>query len=142
MSVLAAVNGRRTPDRVVSTGADLASALDVPLVVLHVMTDDEFASRREETENYDAEDATADAENVARSVAEKTLDATRGTDLQWTGRLGDVARHVVDEAVDRDVDYLVVGGRKRSPTGKAIFGDTTQSILLDADRPVVTVLSD
>ena len=142
MTVLAAVNGRRAPDDIVTTGLDLATALDETLCVLHVMTEEEFESRRENSDDYDAEDATADAANIARTVVEKTVSDPTERNVRWRGRVGTVTTHVLDEAAERDASYLVVGGRKQSPTGKAVFGNTTQAILLDADRPVVTVLRD
>jgi len=50
---------------------------------------------------------------------------------------GDTAEDITDEADRYDVDAIVLGTRKRSPVGKAIFGSVTQSVLLDTDRPVV-----
>lgn len=38
-----------------------------------------------------------------------------------------------------DADMILVGGRKRSPAGKALFGSVTQDIILNADRPVTVV---
>lgn len=45
--------------------------------------------------------------------------------------------NILRAADEHDVDSIVLGGRKRSPAGKAIFGSVTQSVILNTDRPVV-----
>ncbi|KAB1194053.1 universal stress protein [Haloferax sp. MBLA0076] len=40
---------------------------------------------------------------------------------------------LVDEV---DADHVVMGGRKRSPAGKAVFGSVTQTVILKSDVPV------
>ena len=41
--------------------------------------------------------------------------------------------NLVDEV---DADHVVMGGRKRSPAGKAVFGSVTQTVILESDVPV------
>ncbi|MFB6157394.1 MAG: universal stress protein [Haloferacaceae archaeon] len=138
MTIVAAVDGDTEQDRVASVAADLASAYDDDLVVVHVLTEKRFQERREADPDYTAEEGTEDAENVAETVTEATLDGV-DVDVTYRGRIGNVVDHVIEETERYDARYLVVGGRTRSPVGKAVFGSATQSLLLESDRPVVSV---
>lgn len=168
MAVLVAVDGEETPDRTLAVGADLAEALGEPLVALHVMPQSQYEQARDamegdrvggplalsiyrgyaeggasppsDTDRYTVDVAQDDAQRAARAVVEATLGSTDGVAVQ--GRVGKPAEQVVAEANRRDARYLVIGGRKRTPVGKAVFGSVTQSILLNAERPVLTVPAD
>lgn len=54
-------------------------------------------------------------------------------------RSGDPAEEIVRTAREVEADQIVLGGRKRSPVGKAVFGSVVQDVILDADRPVLTI---
>lgn len=171
MAVLAAVDGETVPDHVVEIGADLAEAHGEELIVVHVMDEETFEKRREsgesdatllserlapdigyggtrprgggggrQSERYNIEDGQRAAERVARGVVEKTLEDP--SEATCIGRVGEPVEEIIGEADRQDARYIVVGGRKRTPVGKAVFGSYTQSILLNADRPVMTVMSE
>lgn len=168
MVILAAVDGESMPDPVVSVGHDLAQTYDMELIVLHVMAENVFKKRRDLTTDqpiitefaqgigyedvssqstrspaagqhaYTIEDAEHDAAKAATDVVKGTIDRTRDATMQ--GRVGNAAKEIIAEADRRDAKFIVMGGRRRSPTGKALFGSVTQSVLLNAERPVVSVV--
>lgn len=60
-----------------------------------------------------------------------------GVDVEVRDDSGDTTEDILVDAEEFDVDAIVLGGRKRSPAGKAIFGSVTQSVILNSERPVV-----
>ncbi|MGQ4557326.1 universal stress protein [Halobellus sp. GM3] len=50
---------------------------------------------------------------------------------------GDPKEIILSVSKNKDVDSIFMCGRKRTPTGKVLFGSVTQAILLNATRPVV-----
>jgi len=62
---------------------------------------------------------------------------SEGYEVEIRGTGGDPSTEIVDIAEETDADLISVAGRKRSPSGKAIFGSVSQSILLQTDRPVI-----
>jgi nucleotide-binding universal stress UspA family protein len=50
---------------------------------------------------------------------------------------GDADTRILEAIEDMDPDAVVMGGRKRSSVGKALFGSVTQTVMLDTAYPVV-----
>jgi nucleotide-binding universal stress UspA family protein len=146
MTVLAAVGEKRESNPVVELGHDLATAYDDDLIVLHVTPDEEFDRYLEEMrslpeqDDYSIEQEEGSAARFARRVVDASLpdDDRAGATVETLGRVGRPADEILTTADEVDARYVVLGGRRRSPAGKALFGSTTQRVLLDADRPVVT----
>lgn len=62
---------------------------------------------------------------------------TRGVEVELLEASGNPDDEIIAAADEHDVDQICVGGRKRSPAGKALFGSVTQNVILGTDRPVL-----
>lgn len=137
MTIIAAVTDTGNVEQVVREGAYLATNLDEELHVVHV---------KEYSEVKEAADT--DAEPSERSVRDQATDVARrigsgvNAEFEPVGLIGRPSAKILSYAESVDSRYLVIGGRKRSPVGKAMFGSETQKILLNAPCPVLTVLID
>lgn len=139
MPIVAAVDDDSSASRTLETAIKLATALDTTLIALHVFPDTEF-ERRWREEGLNAEEAEALAVETAERLLSQAADIPK--DVKITGRVGDVATKIVDEANRIGAEFVVIGGRRRSPVGKVLFGSVTQSVLLSATIPVVTVMDE
>ncbi len=51
----------------------------------------------------------------------------------------DLGRELVDLADEVGAELLVIGARRRSPVGKALMGSVAQTVILQANIPVLVV---
>ncbi|USZ71957.1 universal stress protein [Natronosalvus halobius] len=52
---------------------------------------------------------------------------------------GEPASELIEAAAELEADMICLSGRKRTPTGKVLFGSVTQAVILSSERPVTTV---
>lgn len=137
MTIVAAVDRSSHASRVVEEAITLANAFDDSLHVVHVLSRSEFVEMEETNVSETGDAIEIDrVREIAASVAEEAIeDANASADT--VGLVGDASDEIVRYADENDARYIVIGGRKRSPVGKAIFGSVTQSILLNSRQPVV-----
>ena len=53
---------------------------------------------------------------------------------------GDPAQTIIGVADEIDADGVFIGGAKRSPAGKALFGSVTQQVILNGSRPTTVTI--
>ncbi|THE66213.1 universal stress protein [Salinadaptatus halalkaliphilus] len=140
MVVIAAVDRSARSSGVVERGAELADAFEDELHVVHVLSVAEFRDIQLST----VEDSTTqiDVDRVESVAAEQAADAAEAVDRpsQAVGLVGDPSNVLLEYAEEVDARYVVLGPRRRSPAGKAVFGSTSQSVILNAPCPVVTTM--
>lgn len=142
MVIVAAVDHSESGPAVVAEGAKLANAFEEPLHVVHILDRSTFLELERSTVEDSGKSVPVDE---VRSMAKEIAgDAARDVapNAELVGIVGDPAEEILRYAEENNSSYVVVGGKKRSPVGKAIFGSVTQSVLLKASQPIVTVPTD
>jgi len=111
----------------------------VDVVVLNVFEEFDVTGEGGRINSEDVWDETNFPESVG--AVEDALDS-RVASVSKRREHGEVAEQVLAVAGEIDTDAIVMGGRRRSPTGKVLFGSTTQSVMLSAPCPVTVSFSD
>lgn len=115
------------------------NSADYDVVLLNVFEEfevgDEAGSVKSE-EYYDETDFPNSIDTVEGVLEEAGLSVSKRREH------GQPAETILNVANELNVDLIAIGGRKRSPTGKAIFGSVSQSVLLGADIPVLITMMD
>jgi nucleotide-binding universal stress UspA family protein len=127
--------------RLAETAIEIAEPTGAHVVLSHVFTDREFEEVVDQLD-FDSSanpdpSAVASRHVTTRTVAQ-SLDAV-DVDYEIRGSVGDRGETIVDLAKAEQADRVIVGGRQRSPTGKAVFGSTAQEVMLSAPCPVTFV---
>ena len=112
---------------------------DVEAVILNVYEGFEVSGeggRVDSEEVWNEENYPESVDDVADRLTEAGVATSRRREH------GEPAETIIEVAAELDVDNITMSGRRRSPTGKMLFGSTTQSVLLAADRPVTVILDE
>lgn len=145
--LLAVVDTTETAKRVVSEAGEIAEGVDADLLLICVTNALEYSSQREsmesltsDSEHYTRNEAREGATKFARDIGMEVL-SELDIEYEAKGYLGDKAEKILEVADRYDCDHIFLPGRRRSPTGKALFGDVTQRVILDFDG-LATVITD
>ena len=107
---------------------------NTPLVVIHVVAAIDLDNTEAFTGGITDEISTVVAEAGLNNLTWR-LELTTAKD---DAGVPDAVLAVVDRS---DAELLVIGARRRSPVGKFLLGSATQTMILNADIPVLVVKS-
>lgn len=124
---------------------ELAAGVAAELHVVRFVDRAEYQNRLQRAASGDRDiESIQEASDYARELAASYADdalAGLDVDVHAAGVVDDMPGAIVEYATEHDCGHVFVSGRQRSPTGKAVFGDTAQSVILNFDGPVTVRLA-
>jgi len=144
---LVGLSGESGETELLHTAGELAAGVDASLVVLSMIDEDVVDEDVQTLERVADLDHPSDAADVAgadqadkcgRDAAPEALSAME-LDYEVVPLVVDPdakADSILAAADEHDCDHIFIAGRQRSPTGKALFGDVTQTVILNFDGDV------
>lgn len=118
---------------------EFAAGGDADLVLLALITSEEYEEVAETLDTigqveHTTYDESAILDGVSGDIDDLAADVL-GDAVDYELRVevsdDDQAERIITVADDTGSDHVFLPGRRRSPTGKAVFGDRTQRVILD-----------
>ena len=127
---------------------EYAAATDSELLLLSFLDEESYESDLEtlevvgkvESVSYNSDAIIDAAVSDVRDSAEEVLDGL-GVEFAIVVAIAEEderANRVIDVGDEYDCDHAFIVGHRRSPTGKALFGDFAQRVILNFDGYVTT----
>jgi nucleotide-binding universal stress UspA family protein len=134
-------------DELASITTDIAGPACSSVALAHVFTQEEYKKARENLKFNPDSEVTPDIVAMRYLNVQVLTDAMEDAGVTYTTH-GQVAKEdaVVEGIValteDVGADLVVIGGRRRSAAGKAVFGSVAHDVLMNAPCPIVFVRGD
>lgn len=118
---------------------DVAEPTDATVVLAKAYGEEEYEQRVDELdfEGQPKTDQVAQRNETVRDA--ETVLREAAIEYEVRGVVGEEGDALVELAKTIDADLMYIQGKGRTPTGKALFGSTAQTILLNAPCPVTYV---
>ena len=134
--ILVAVDHSEPSDRALLAARDLALLSKGEVWILHL--------REREIITKTSVVMTDETEREATSMIEAAVDKLTAAGVKAYGHVGTTifgyaARSIVDDAIEHDVDVIVMGSRGRGDLAGLVLGSTAHKVIHLADRPVMIV---
>jgi len=120
---------------------DVAVPAAATVVLFHAFTEDAYDAGIEEAGFSPDEPPTPDELAARLEGVDAVAAALEEVEVGYTvrGEIGPEADEILRVADEEGADLLYVSGRKRSPTGKAVFGSTVHRLMMNSPCPVLFV---
>jgi nucleotide-binding universal stress UspA family protein len=133
-------------ERLFTTAVDIAESAGTTVFLLNLFSEEQYEELRQEM-NVESGFGMLSPDTLAERVEDiqSAVDLFEESGIEYEIRGvsgGNPAQQIVQKTNELDIDLVLVSGAHRSPTGKALFGDLAQDVLLDAPVPVVYVRRD
>jgi nucleotide-binding universal stress UspA family protein len=134
-------NDNTRTDELTEAILDVAVPTDASVVLLHAFSERAYEEGIEEA-GFDPEESPSADELAGRlegiDQLSEALDAVE-VSYEIRGEIGAEGETILQTTERVGGDLLYISGRKRSPTGKAVFGSTSHRIMMNSSCPVLFV---
>ncbi|EMA37298.1 universal stress protein [Halococcus hamelinensis] len=147
---LVVVDGTDQGDRLLQKAGAIAAGVGTKLYLFATVDPDEFDETRATLDVIaDVENTSYSDRDALQSIHTRLEQAVAETfeepafEYETIGSVTDPddrASRIIAAAREYDCEHVFISGRSRSPTGKALFGDTVQSVLLNFDGDITVRL--
>ncbi|WP_408960199.1 universal stress protein [Natrinema sp. 74] len=129
-----------SPDqRLLRTAKNHVAGTENEILLCRIVDEKQFQNNLQRQAKSDRQVESIDEmETIATTEANEIAKDAFGDDVPYKvmGVVGTIPDDVVQIAEEENCEHVFVSGKKRSPAGKAVFGDVAQSIILQFDGPV------
>lgn len=141
LTVAVGPNDESRVDELTTTLIDIAGSSGASVILLHVFSENAYEEGIDEA-GFEPDDPPSPDELASRLESVVDISAALeevGIDYRVEGKIGAEADTILQSVEELDTDVLFISGRKRSPTGKAMFGSTAHKVMMNASCPVMFV---
>ncbi|WP_411964300.1 universal stress protein [Haloferax sp. YSMS24] len=145
---LVVVTPEERSNRIIREAGQYAAGSGGELIILTILPEEDFERTRSALANvgspdvvYGLDQALESATRKAKRLAREELDGL-DVDYRIVADIGPKVDTVLETAQWEACDHLFVAGRRRSPAGKLLTRDLTQTLMLKFDGPVTVLLGE